>query len=369
MEATRDEPTRDEPTRDEPTTVPENQQLQEESTPAEVKDIPPPTLAAPVIQTDPQKENTILDNKQVSSGQISLIEPVPSQANFEQMEKYLLEQIDRCLYYKGVFTLQENTTLASKFETLYNLTKNDVEIVRSAWRDHMSLPRYAFEIINMTCVPTNTNIQDKELQVSIKVTGLPVTDHLAVYCIGEFVFPIENKDETIGESLGRWSRYVKIEPNRLLGCCCSSDKQQAQRQLDIVYSAVDKPFYEPVESRQIYFDRPMSFFLEKGRSRTLKRKFMPIKLTFYERTNIFRRDKVIGFVQMRIDDINDDATVMQQLTVTSGRKQIEALVDARCRVRHPLVDKSMRNHQEKILVLTWEVVMGLNILGVDILLQ
>lgn len=267
--------------------------------------------------------------------------------HFTQMEAYLIAQLDKLDHYKNFFAKQENTTLANKFETLFNVTTNDLEIVRTTWQECGQLPRFAFERVQMTCVPTNVDVKERELMITVKISGLPVEENATIYVIGEFEYPLTGKQETLAESIGRWSHNIKIEPSKFFKCFTRNDR----RQLDMIYSTDLLPFYE-ADSKQIHFDRALKFFVDKGKSRTLKRKFKPVKLTFYKRTNILSFDKKIGSVQIKIDAINDESTIMHRPHIMFERKRTDACVDIISRVREPLVDKSLRVHEEKVLVLT-----------------
>lgn len=56
-------------------------------------------------------------------------------------------------------------------------------------------------------------------------------------------------------------------------------------------------------------------------------------------------------MQVKVDDINDDITIVKRLSIMDGRKQTEATATVRVRVREPLVEKTIRAHDEKLLLL------------------
>lgn len=263
---------------------------------------------------------------------------------FNQLENALSLQINKCDYYKKYFEEQNNPTLANKFAAYSMSGVKNLELLKLSWKNNEVLPKYKYEILNFSCLPVNVDVQDRELQLVVKTSNLPVTDNAQIYVMAEFFFP-SSKNETITESFARWIRNIKIEPKS----ACSDEKH---RQLDMIYANPNfVPFNDP-ESKMMEFDRPLSFFIERGKSRTLKRKFKPIKLTFYEKTNFFRLDKKIGVVQVKIDDINDEISLVTRLPLMNGRKQTEASADIRVKIREPLVNKSIRAHEERILFLT-----------------
>lgn len=263
---------------------------------------------------------------------------------FVQIEDYLGQQIARCDYYQGVFEKQNNITMANKFKTYSAVSAQHLELLRYCRKNNDPLPKYTFERFCLNCLPVNIEIKEKELQIIVKVSNLSGLSSSPTYIIAEFEFP-HPRDETMTNYLTRWFHYVTIEPKKLL--CCSGGES---RQLDMVPSTDDVLFTDP-EGKVTSYDRPLTFFVDKGKSRTLKRKFKPIKLTFYEKTNICACDKRLGCVLVKIDAINDDSTVIARLPIVNGRKQTAAIAEVRVKVKEPLVNKSIRAHEEKLLML------------------
>lgn len=264
---------------------------------------------------------------------------------FTQVEAKLMAQIDKCDYYRRYFEEQSNETLANKFAACMVNTSKDLELLRNCWHKNEKLPTHKFEILSFNCVPTNVEVKDKELQLIVKTLGLPVAEHAMIYVIGEFDFPVP-KDDTVTNSFLRNLHYARVEPKNIL-CCSRGPKCQ----LDKVYSTLIKPFTHP-DSKYLEYNRPLSFFVEKGRSRTLKRKFKPIKLTFYEKKGPLRFDKKLGTVLINIDSINDEISSIIRMPVMDGRKQTEASAEVKVKVREALVNKTIRAHEEKLVMLS-----------------
>lgn len=264
---------------------------------------------------------------------------------FAQLEKALILQKDKCDHYKRYFEQQNDSTMAERLAAYSQSTCEDLETLKTLWKNNEILPKYRHETVNLNCLPINTDVKEKELQLTVKASNLPITNNAQFYIIAEFSFP-GSKDETLIDSFGRWIDSLKIEPKNL--CICS---EREPRQLDLIYANPEfVPFVDP-EGGQIEFNKPISFFIERGKSRTLKRKFKPIKLTFYEKTNLFRCDKKFGMVQVKIDDINDEISIMTKQPIMNGRKQTEAVAEIGVKVREPLVNKSIRAHEEKLIYL------------------
>ena len=268
-----------------------------------------------------------------------------NQTPFTQMEAYLLLQLERCKHYKSFFESQANASMVNKFDTLIKLTARDLEILRTSALEGSQVPNFTFEIVPMVGVPINVDVKEKELKIEVRVSSLPVAKDSTTYIIAEFDFA---RQGTFADSIRRYMRAVSIDPKNLMNCCCSSN---CTRQLDVVFSTDIKPFNSP-ESKSIEFNRAIQFFVDKGQSRNQRRRFRPVKLTVYEKTSLFCRDRRIGSVQIRVDGINEDALIVSRHQLVDNRKQLDAMIDVKVKVREPLVDKSLRTHEEKILVLT-----------------
>lgn len=256
-----------------------------------------------------------------------------------------MKQVKICEHYKTLFEEQNNVPMASRFITYSLGTTKNLDLLRHCLINNEDLPNFKFEQVNFNCVPTNIDVKEKELQLVVRASKLPISENAMVYVVAEFQFP-RPSEVTISESIFRWFHQVKIEPKNLY--CCSSE---ASRQLDIIYSTDLVPFYEP-DSVYMEFDRPLSFYVDRGKSRTLKRKFKPVKLTFYEKTSFLTCDKKLGTVQLKIDDINDEISIKTKSPIMDGRRQTDASADIRINVREPLLNKSVRAHKENLLLLS-----------------
>lgn len=265
-------------------------------------------------------------------------------AFFSQMETFLLQQIARCQYYKETFEKQSNVTMANKFATYSLSSTKHLELLQLCWRNNEPLPKFKFENVCFNCLPVNIDVKDKELQLIIKTSNMKVSPGASIYSIAEFEFP-HPRDEPMTNYMARWIHYAKIDHKKLF--CCSGEES---RQLDIVHSIDIAQIFDP-ENKFTSFNRALTFFVDKGKSRTLKRKFKPIKLIFYEKTSIFKCDNRLGSALVRIDAINDESSLLARIPITNGRKQTDAFVEVRIKVREPLVNKSIRSHEEKMMLL------------------
>jgi len=263
---------------------------------------------------------------------------------FAQMEAYLLQQLEKCQFYKKFFEQQCDSTKVDQFGHYETKTIDALALLRRTWQNSQLLPRHEFMEIELNCMPINVDTKDKELKLEIRTVDLPSGEDGQVYAIAEFEFP-HPVNEPLMSTFTRWLHYVRIDLNNLFRL-----SHGLNRQLDIVYASNTVTFYKP-DSRSVNYNRPVSFFVDKGKSRTLKRKFKPIKLTFFEKTNFCTCDKKLGSVLVRIDEINDECTIVSKLPVMDGRKQTKALAKIKVKVREPLVNKSTRPIKEKLLLL------------------
>lgn len=260
------------------------------------------------------------------------------------MEAYLINQIEKCDYYQSLFEQQENTTMANRFAAYSVDSAKSLDLLRTSIKNNEEPPKHRFELINFNSSPINVDVKERELQLVVKVANLSVPEDHIAYIVAEFEYPAAEA-RTVADSFGQKIRYARIEPKRL--CICSSEPTQ----LDLVYSTTEKPFTEP-DSEYLYFERPLTFSVEKGKSRTFKRKFKPIKLTFFHKTRFYRQDKKLGSIQVRIESINDEVCSVLRSPLMNGRKKTDADAEVKVRVREPLVDTSVRAIEEKLLYLS-----------------
>lgn len=264
---------------------------------------------------------------------------------FAQMETHLLKQVDKCEYYKQLFKQLDNPTMANQFETYAISSAKSLDILKECLRNNAWLPNYKFEVANFNAVPTNVDVKEKELQISVRTANLNNERPSAeFYVIAEFIFPRPSAESFTG-SIQRWLHHVRVEPKDFCSCFGEDSKQ-----LDIIYSNSLVPFNNPESDLKLY-DRPFSLYIDKGKSRTLKRKFKPVKLTFYEKSGAFRLDRKLGTIQLRVDDINDEATLSFNQPIMNGRRATSASAIVKVRVREPLVTKTIRSIDEKMLIL------------------
>lgn len=305
----------------------------------------------PAVETDDAKLATDFSCDRLGGDKFVLLNPY-SEYNkdeklrngfFTQMESVLKLQAGQCAFYKSYFEQQSNEAMRQKFEAYEKCTIKYIDLLNQSYLKKEMLPAHKWEVVNFNCLPVNADVKDKEIQLIVKSSNLGVSNTADVYIVAEFEFPLP-KDEPIGTSFSRWLHHVRIEPKLI--CCTNNDS----RQLDIVKAIDVLPFDKP-ESKYTGYTRALSFFVDKGKSRTLKRKFKPVKLTFYEKKHM-RKDRKIGSVQIKIDQVNDVSTSVVRAYLMEGRRELEAVADVRIRVREPLVDKSIRAHEEKMLHLT-----------------
>lgn len=267
-------------------------------------------------------------------------------SQFEQLETALQIQLEKCEVYEKMCLENRDEVTATRLKEHHHSTLQDLDTLRAARYQGKELPKFNFTSEQVHCKPINVHLKEKELELSIRTLDLPVADRHRLCVVGEFEYPVTGRHETPLEITQRWGRRIHLEPKSL---CCSTFWANP-RQLDMAFSVSDNIFREP-DSNWTDYDRPMLFYVDKGRSRTFKRKFKPVKLTFYEKRTV-RCDKQLGTVQVKIEGINDNASLVVKAPILFGRRSTDAVAEIRIRVREPLVDKSARSHDVKLLHLT-----------------
>lgn len=266
---------------------------------------------------------------------------------YQQMEQRLKQQIIKCQHYEKYFEeVIQNPTLAQKFRTYALHTNEDLTYLKLKRENKDPVPRFKFEIMNFSCLPVNTEIEDKQVQIIVKSSKLPDdVDESTHYIIAEFDYPYA-REETPLEAIRRWFRNTRISPSNFISCLAPDSKQY-----DMIHPIGRPAYFAHQESDAIKYSHPLTFYVEKGRSKSHRRKFKMVKLNFYQKTGLFEKDRRFGTAQFKIDRINDQIMVLERSYLQLGTKKLDTFVDLKVGVREPLTDKSIRSHEEKILVL------------------
>lgn len=282
------------------------------------------------------------------------------------MESKLKNQLLKLNHYKQYFEQKNDTALVEQLSQLASTTTNDLELIQKCASDGTELPEIETENLEFTAIPINLDVKEKELSISVQAKNLDNSD-ASIYVIGEFSFP-PSTNETIYEFCSRKLKEFKVQPSSILTNCFS------KRQVDKTYSierisnsevtttnnsdakddntdkstACNQDNDRSQLSETIIFEPALSFFIDKGRSKTFKRKFKPIKLTFWKSGCLF--DNLLGTVQFKIDDVNDTCTL--NLKTPLKRRllaQGECSISAKIRVREALVDREARSIAQEII--------------------
>jgi len=263
---------------------------------------------------------------------------------FNRMDKYLAEEYVKWLHYSKLFEDQHNVAMATRFAFYASEAYRNLELLDSCWAGNLLLPRHGFVIVNFSSVPFNPEIRRGELHIIVKALHFGASDPSKVYCVGEFEEPTQ-VSTSILDTLRNWSNTVlSYFGNAITYSALESN------QLDLVRAISQVPFngssYDSIE-----FDRPLIFHFERRSISVCKAtKFKPIKLSFYQRSKPYRRDRRLGWVQLKLDAMKDYNSIATKMMLRDGDENASSLVQLRVKVREPLV-KSIRAIAEKHMIL------------------
>lgn len=293
------------------------------------------------------------------------------EAKIFKVESRLKNQLLKLNYYKQYFEQQNDTALVERLAELASTTTTHLELIEKCVKDGVQLPDTECETLELRCIPINLDVKEKELKISIQAKNLDASD-AQIYVISEFFFPPPS-NETACEFCSRKLKEFKVQRLSIFTNCFS------KRQVDKTYSSDRIPAQEkqvptpvndhnnignndnsapgnkttidkPQSYETILFEPALSFYIDKGRSKTFKRKFKPIKLTFFKSGCIY--DDLLGTVQFKIDEVNDWCTL--DLDAPLKRRLLakgECSINAKVKVREALVEKEPRPIIEEILKL------------------
>lgn len=263
-----------------------------------------------------------------------------------QLVTRLENQLLKLEHYKKVFTQQGDDSWVEKFENLIGRTTQDLELLRKCHEDNQVPPKHSYEYVEFDAMPVNPDVKDKELKIAVRAKNLQSSElesiDKQIYVIAEFGFPMPSGGGFL-ECLARALRQFFIRPSTI----CPGSNRACQ--VDKAYSINTVTLEEPTSS-YIQFEPNLTLYIDKGKSKTHKRKFKPIKLTFWQKRCLY--DKMIGTLQFKVDDVNDISTlVIRSQMKKKLRTQPDTPVDIQVKVREPLVEKNARPIKEKILFL------------------
>lgn len=255
--------------------------------------------------------------------------------HYSLVESRLRNQLLKLEFYKQYLEQQDDCSITERLTSLIDGTRKDLELLSNYSKQSEFISANHFtEQIEFKAVPTNPDLKDKELQIKVLANNLDPNGS-ASYVVAEFVFPPPTS-ETLGDYLTRRYKQFRVQPSSLFTNVFHA------RQVDKAYS---NTLYE----NRIIFNPITCFYIDNGRSRTFKRKFKPIKLTFWKSGCLY--DDMLGSVQFKIDEVSDQCTlsIRSQLKRRLRSSVSECIIDVEVKVREPLVDKSARSITQEIL--------------------
>lgn len=299
------------------------------------------------IPTVRVEEGFTLVSRPSSAYSAAYSDTMPNQA-VQQMELILTNQFMRLDSYRKFFMDLGDEELTKRFSILLTKTSASLDQLKSSSRGNQEIPKYSYDAFEFIAMPVNPDLRDRELRVSISMTGLQGGElediDSQMYVVAEFDFP-PDPEETYYDYVHRKFRQFSLKPSTII-----IPNSDGPFQIFKASSIRLKPFDNP-NNEMLKFEPPISFYIEKSKAKTLKRKFKPLKLTFYKKCCI--SDKKVGKIQFKIDEVNDESTLNLESTLKKRRFRLrgDANVEAEVRVREPLVEKEPRPLRERFLLL------------------
>ncbi|CAG2165129.1 unnamed protein product, partial [Oppiella nova] len=99
------------------------------------------------------------------------------------------------------------------------------------------------------------------------------------------------------------------------------------------------------------FNETFKFEIDR-KSRQLPRTFKrhPLKLELMSKGGFLRSDALIGTALIKLTDFETKCTIHESFALTEGRKAVGGRIEAKVRIREPLLAKQVEEVKEKWLV-------------------
>ncbi|CAG2113994.1 unnamed protein product, partial [Medioppia subpectinata] len=234
----------------------------------------------------------------VSHPECSQTDDLEKEEIFRKIEVELQNQIEMCKRNKEYFLQLGDISTSSKFEKYAIDSRKDLDVLTARWRSGHKVPNFKYETRTFSIVICNTEVGVNEVTVEVvKAVDIPGKPDIDTYVRLDFPFP--NKSIL---SVKVFNETFKFEIDR--------------------------------KSRQL--------------PRTLKRH--PLKLELMSKGGLFRNDTLIGTALIKMTDFETKCTIHESFPLTEGRKAVGGRLEAKVRIREPLLAKQLEEVKEKWLV-------------------
>ncbi|XP_054154465.1 coiled-coil and C2 domain-containing protein 1-like [Oppia nitens] len=262
-------------------------------------------IDATSIPTPPQMTDDFVIVSHTESSDVNDLE---REEMFRKIEVEMQNQIEMCKRNREYFLHLGDISTASKFEKYATDSCKDLDVLLNRWRNGHKVPDIKYETRTFSIVICNTEVAINEVSLevlkAIDIVGKPDID---TYIKIEFPFP--------------------------------SDKNQTTRTKTVKNSV------NPV------FNETFKFQIDR-KSRQLPRIFKrhPLKLEIISKGGFLRSDTLIGTAVIKLTDLESKCTIHETFTLTEGRKPVGGRIEAKVKIREPLLAKQVEEVKEKWLV-------------------
>lgn len=229
---------------------------------------------------------------------------------YSKLEQDLISQVKMCMTNRTYFKEVGDVASANKFEQMAVHAKKDLDAVRNAFKRKDPVPKFHYETRSFSRVVSNTDLTDNDLELTI-VNGINYVvknpKDVDTYVTWEFPFP---KDAPTVDK----TSVVK-----------DSNNPEYNASFKIVINPRDKTF-----------------------QRVVKRG--GVKLEVWIKGGFLRSDTKVGTANVKLAPLETQCEIHDSFDLYDGRKPVGGKVEAKIRMRNPIIAKQIEQKQEKWLV-------------------
>jgi len=229
---------------------------------------------------------------------------------YSKLEHDLISQVKMCMTNRTYFKEVGDVASANKFEQMAVHAKKDIDTVRFAFKRGDPVPKFHYETRSFSRVVSNTDLTDQDLELSI-LNGINYVvknpKDVDTYILWEFPFPKETPTT---------DKTAVVKDN---------NNPEYNAEFKLVINPRDKTFQRVVKRGSV-------------------------KLEVWSKGGFFRSDTLVGTAQVKLAPLETHCVIHDSFDLYDGRKPVGGKVEAKIRIRNPIVAKQIEQKQEKWLV-------------------
>jgi len=229
---------------------------------------------------------------------------------YSKLEHDLISQVKMCMTNRTYFKEVGDVASANKFEQMAVHAKKDIDTVRFAFKRGDPVPKFHYETRSFSRVVSNTDLTDQDLELSI-LNGINYVvknpKDVDTYIMWEFPFPKETPTS---------DKTAVVKDN---------NNPEYNASFKLVINPRDKTFQRVVKRGSV-------------------------KLEVWSKGGFFRSDTLVGTAQVKLAPLETHCVIHDSFDLYDGRKPVGGKVEAKIRIRNPIVAKQIEQKQEKWLV-------------------